>query len=253
MKIVLLLAIRAVASLGIRVKSTGQPTYTFLSLPHDENVTECHPSRPAPPFVDVWKGRATLFPGAAVIMDIGGNVGADVDMILQTHPQSHVFTFEPIPHYFEILTTKFRGNPHVTVQNVGVADANGQAQFILDAVQGGQGTTGVDHTVHGDKVQVQLRDVQDILTNITSTTGRVPDTLNINCEGCEYAVLQRVVDQGWLGKIHFVQVSWHVAADVADRVAKRCRIEEAFLNSSYKKVFHTTFGWEGWELVQQVA
>ena len=111
----------------------------------------------------------------------------------------------------------------------------------------GWGTSGVDTTIEGEHVKVQLEDTDEILRNVETTIGYVPEVVNINCEGCEYAVMQRIVEKGWLGKIQYIQLSWHVPGGFPERVAKRCKIEEALLQK-YDRTYSSEAGWVGWKL-----
>jgi len=219
-------------------------TRSSVKLPHDENVNECDSSMPEPSAVGLWSGRFETPQKANVIVDIGGNVGDDITFFVKKHPKARIFTFEPIPKLFQKLQARFPNSTNVRAQNYGVSDANAQREFVLtpDAV----GTTGMDHNVHGEHVQVQLRDVDQVLSWVEKETGQVPDLLSMNCEGCEYTVMQRMAAKGWLAKLPNIQLSWHVAGDVPDRVAKRCSAEK-LLWQSHKRIFQSAFGWVGWE------
>lgn len=219
-----------------------------LRVPHDENVNECNPTLPLPPFRES-SFRSRLYPGVQVVVDVGGNIGEDIEAFLAEHKQASIFTFEPTPHFFSVLQDKFGKNPRVNISNVGASDTSGEADFIVEGFHG-WGTSGVDHSIQGEHVQVHLQDVDDILNSVQQKIGYVPDVVNINCEGCEYAVMQRIVDRGWLGKIHYIQLSWHTPADIMDRVAKRCKIEQALLQS-YDRTYYTHPGWVGWKLRDQ--
>jgi FkbM family methyltransferase len=213
-----------------------------MKLPHDENTTECDPSKAEPPEVGIDDpGRFHGAKEAKVIVDIGGNAGTDVSVFLQHNPKARIFTFEPVPSFAEGLKTTFADKPNVVVQNVGMSNKNAQVEFIMEGV----GTTGVDHNVQGEHVQVKLRDVDEILAWVQKETGQVPDLLNMNCEGCEYAVMERLREKGWLEKLRFIQLSWHLASDVEDRVAKRCKVEDQ-LWQTHQRTFKSGYGWVGW-------
>jgi len=216
---------------------------SHAGVPHDLDVLACSPTSPMPEFS--WC-RECLLPGVRAIVDVGGNIGEDVGGFLGKHENATVFTFEPTPHFFSILQQKYGTNPRVNITNTGASDKSGDAEFVMEGLHG-EGTTGLDHTVQGEGVKVQLQDIDDILGKVTRKVGFVPDAVNINCEGCEYAVMQRIIDQGWLGKIRFLQLSWHTPAGVPDRLAKRCKIEQALMQS-HDRVYHSYPGWVGWKL-----
>lgn len=225
--------------------SVQTQTRSSVKLPHDENVNECDSSMPIPPVAGIWSGRFEEPQKANVIVDIGGNVGDDVSFFVTKHPKARIFTFEPIPKLFKQLQARFSNSTNVIAQNFGVSDADAQREFVLEGPSG-IGTTGTDHNVHGDHVQVQLRDVNQVLSWVQKETGQVPDLLSMNCEGCEYSVMQRMAESGWLAKLPNIQLSWHVAGDVPDRVSKRCSIEK-LLWQSHKRIFQSSFGWVGWQ------
>jgi len=222
-------------------------TKAQLVLPHDDLVNECDHTKAQPPYQGIWTGRFEHPHEAKVIVDIGGNVGDDVSFFVQKHPDARIFTFEPIPELFQKLQGRFANHPNVIAQNFGMSNTNAQKEFILEG-PAGIGTTGMDHGVSGKPVQVQLRDIDEVLAWIHKQTGQVPDLLSMNCEGCEYLVMQRMAETGWLGKIPNVQLSWHVAGDVKDRVEKRCDVEKRLWQSHTRK-FKSDFGWVGWQRV----
>jgi len=220
-------------------------------VPHDDDVNECDSTQPLPPKIENGPdGHSRLYPGARVIVDIGGNVGNDIEKILENHPKARIYTFEPTPDYFSMLKARFGKDPRVTISNTGASKATGDAEFIMEGNHG-VGTSGMDHTLEGEHVVVHLQDIDKILKDVQRKIGDTPDVVTINCEGCEYDVMQRIVDQGWLGKIEFIQLSWHMPADVMDRVAKRCKIERA-LWRHYDRTHFGKSGWVGWTLRKNV-
>jgi len=235
---------------GIRIKLSTK-------VDHDENVNACdHMSKQGgkSKWESKWQNLDEtppsdwylyrLYPGARHIVEIGGNRGDDIDEFLKKHEEAVIFTFEPTPHFFGLLKSKYQDNPHVNVSNEGASDTSGEAEFIMD----GFGSSGLQNTINGEHVKVQLSDVDDILTRVSQRIGSPPDVLSINCEGCEYAVMQRLIDKGWLGKIPFIQLSWHTPNQVNDRVAKRCNIEKA-LRQSHDRIYSAKYGWTGWKVV----
>jgi FkbM family methyltransferase len=215
-------------------------------LPHDDNFNECDSQSPPPPFVGIWKERFDLSRDPKVIVDIGGNRGDDISFFLQRHPKAHIFTFEPLPVMAKFLQKRFEQHSNVIINNFGVSDAESKADFVLGEEGDFVGATGKDHTIKGKHVQVEMRDIDKVLKWVQGQTGQVPDLLSMNCEGCEYRTMQRLAEKGWLEKIPFVELSWHRASDVQNRVAKRCAVEKV-LSGSHKRFFRSNFGWVGWQ------
>lgn len=183
-----------------------------------------------------------------MIFEVGGNIGEDTQQFTLRFPAAKIFTFEPVPELFHTLQRKFGDNPNVRLQQVGISNKDGQTTFIV-AGRHGEGTVNNSHSAStwGEKITVQLRDVHGVLTQIQQQTGQVPDVATINCEGCEYDVLGRMSEMGWLGKIRLVQMSWHAVAGISNRVQRRCAIEQV-LWQHYEPEWHSLYGWQAWKL-----
>eukprot|EP00746_Dinoflagellata_sp_MGD_P163563 gnl/MRDRNA2_/MRDRNA2_91675_c0_seq1.p1 gnl/MRDRNA2_/MRDRNA2_91675_c0~~gnl/MRDRNA2_/MRDRNA2_91675_c0_seq1.p1 ORF type:complete len:283 (-),score=43.88 gnl/MRDRNA2_/MRDRNA2_91675_c0_seq1:22-870(-) len=191
--------------------------------------------------------RHELFPGTRVIVDIGGNTGEDVKGFLYHYPDAQIFTFEPIPQFYNYLKNYFAGYANVRIYNYGVSDRDQEAIFNVD----GPASSGLNSTGNGNRVYVKLRDINAVLSEVRQETKGVLDVVSINCEGCEYTALERMMGTGWLGStqqksVPFVQVSWHIVDGVDNRLQRRCAIEHA-LEKKYEPVYHSYFGWSGWK------
>jgi len=182
----------------------------------------------------------------SVIFEVGGNIGTDLNEYATRFPAAKIFSFEPIPELFDGLQTRFGANPNVHIQEVGASNADGQATFTVMG-SNGEATSSENSTAVGREVTVQLRDVDALLSEVYNNTNQNPDVVSVNCEGCEYDVLTRMMETGWLEKVGFVQLSWHLVDRVPDRIAKRCAIETV-LRQNYEPAYHVIYGWQGWLL-----
>jgi FkbM family methyltransferase len=54
------------------------------------------------------------YSGRGIVLDIGGNVGAFTDYVLQRYPKKKVYLFEPVPKFSSYLKEKYQ-NTSVTV------------------------------------------------------------------------------------------------------------------------------------------
>jgi len=190
--------------------------------------------------------RHNLIPGATVIFEVGGNIGEDLEQYVWRFPSAKIFSYEPVPELFNVLQQKFGTNPNVKLSQVGVSNADRQTTFVVGGKHG-EGSSHANTSAYGEIINVQLRDVNALLTEVQQWTGKVADVVSINCEGCEYDVLTRMAQTGWLGKVSFVQLSWHVVGGVPDRVNQRCAIEKVFWDY-YEPAYHALYGWQGWKL-----
>jgi len=192
--------------------------------------------------------RHNLIPGATVIFEVGGNIGEDLQQYIWRFPSAKIFSYEPVPALYQMLQQKFGFNPNVKVTPVGVSNVDRLTSFTVGGKHG-EGSSATSHantTLYGQNIFVQLRDVNALLAEVQQWTGKVPDVVSINCEGCEYNVLMRMAQTGWLGKVPFVQLSWHDVG-IHNRLGQRCAIESV-LWDRYDPVYHAPYGWQGWKL-----
>lgn len=190
--------------------------------------------------------RHNLIPGATVIFEVGGNIGEDLDAYVWRFPAAKIYSFEPVPELFNTLQQKFATNPNVRITQVGVSNMDKTTTFTVGGKHG-EGSSHTNTTAYGQTITVQLRDANALLTEVQTWTGKVPDVVSINCEGCEYDVLMRMSQTGWLGKVPFLQLSWHAVGGVQDRLNQRCAIEN-MLWTHYDPAYHALYGWQGWKL-----
>lgn len=190
--------------------------------------------------------RHKLSPNTQVIVDIGGNTGKDLKGFLYHFPEAQIYTFEPIPQFYNYLKNYFAGYANIHIYKYGVSDRDQEAIFNVD----GPASSGLNSTGNGRRVYVQLRDINKVLSEVRQANNGVLDAVSINCEGCEYTAFERMISTGWLGSdkkktVPFVQVSWHIVDGVDNRLQRRCDIEHAF-EKRYTPVYHSYFGWQGW-------
>lgn len=194
-----------------------------------------------PSFVDQ---RFYLPNTSSVILEVGGNVGGDLGAFVRLFPEAKVFSCEPVPVFFKKLQDTYGSEPNVSLFNFGVAEKDTNTTFVIAGL-GGQGSSGLTGE-KGERVAVFLRDISSVLRQVEEAAGAPPDAVSINCEGCEYLTLQRIVDTGWLPRLAFLQFSWHIIDGVPDRVAKRCQLERSLEMTHELTWFDPFYGWQGW-------
>jgi FkbM family methyltransferase len=199
---------------------------------------------------------ATL-PDAPLILDIGGNTeAADSRQFIKMYPAAEIHIYEPVSPYVEKLRQNWRDelNQRVQVHGVGLGDRDktirlprgdldGQGTFIMDSKEGQK---------EDNILLLQVVDAKDELRNyfVVDADGHSRqriDLLHMNCEGCEWEALTRLMETDMFQYIGVLQVSFHNygAAGIGDLLPKYCLIREA-LEQTHKKVDAIPFGWERW-------
>ncbi|CAE7384519.1 unnamed protein product [Symbiodinium sp. CCMP2592] len=165
-------------------------------------------------------------PKPRVIVELGGNRGEDLQAFLTLYPHAHIHSFEPVKSHYDYLLQKFSApisEGRVKIYNLGASDADAKVTFRTD----------------GDISASSACPVAG-----ASMPARRPiDVFSVNCEGCEYAVLERLRDTGWFSKIKVLQVSWHVSSSIPRRVGRRCRLAKDLPGTHFRLARIADFGW----------
>jgi FkbM family methyltransferase len=126
----------------------------------------------------------------SVCVDVGCHKGIYLDPMRQQAVRGRFFAIEPVPYLYELLTTKYRDDPRVTVINVALSSQCGTAElFINDADMGLSGLSrrpgrkGID--------QERLWSVPVAMQTLDALLGDSHvDFIKIDVEGAEFDVLK---------------------------------------------------------------
>jgi len=186
-----------------------------------------------------------------VILEIGGNFGEDLQAFSEMYPAAHVHSFEPVRAYFQYLHDRFQSKlvtGQVALYNLGVSDSDANVSFRIDGDKAASSQYGTvpnsgSHAAAPKFEDVTLRDIHTVFEEIIEREGRAIDVLSINCEGCEYAVLERLRDMGWLNTLQVLQVSWHVSDAIPRRLQRRCSLEQDLPGEHFRIAGIADYGW----------
>lgn len=183
------------------------------------------------------------------IMEVGGNMGDDFQHFIWNYPDAQIYTHEPIDsnvNYLKPIAENASGRAHV--MNVGVGDHHEEDVRIYQGNDPGDNMAAtMFDTQSGSFWSFEMVDALDAFRNIENETGQVVMGFSMNCEGCEYDVMRRFADSSYLGRIQYVQVSWHVV-QVKDRINTRCYVASKLESAGYRKIYTADYGWEGWSM-----
>ncbi|CAK0807140.1 unnamed protein product [Prorocentrum cordatum] len=190
-----------------------------------------------------WEG----LPDPRLIVEVGGNKGDDLKNLAAMYPGARIHSFEPVGIHFRELERLFgRSSDQVVLHHVGASDSDARVAFRVDGDVAGSSQFGQARS--GPTIEyenVSLRDAHELFREVVANESRSIDVLSVNCEGCEYAVLERLLAKGWLDLLKVVQVSWHASSQIQQRVERRCALR-AELQRRLRPLYQADFGWEGW-------
>jgi len=67
------------------------------------------------------------------IIDVGANIGQFAGMARQLWPRARIYSFEPLPGAYQILSNKFREDTNFNAYNFAISDKAGQLDFNVSS------------------------------------------------------------------------------------------------------------------------
>ena len=95
-----------------------------------------------------------------VVVDIGANLGYFSKNFARLTPQGKVISIEPIPLFYEVLTSALKKYKHVTTYNVALGMEEGKTVMVLPT-ENGMIRTGLPHIAKNDS-ELQKYDNQEV-------------------------------------------------------------------------------------------
>ena len=192
----------------------------------------------------------------SVVVDVGGFLGEAMQRVSDRF-RCRIFIFEPVRAYVERLEERFRATGgRVVVLDYGIGARDENISFVLDgdashiadgAAAGGGGGDGGGGGGGGSLVR--MRTLTPFFEMLEERHGaRFVDLLHVNCEGCEYSVLEYILRSPWIMRIRHLLVQFHSFRDT-DAVDRRCTLR-AHLAKTHRLAWDASFVWERWDLVE---
>lgn len=164
------------------------------------------------------------------VIDVGGYLGDWTAYISRVH-DCHVHVYEPVEEFCESMRARFFHNPKVKIFNFALEDRDARMPiaFMNDS-------STFYSPPRQDATEVTMLDVAQIISEPI-------DLLALNCEGSEYAILERLIKSGKIKYIRQLLVQFHTFVDNA--VFKREAIVEQ-LWKTHQQRWCYPFVWEAW-------
>ena len=132
--------------------------------------------------VEAWKDNFEHAP--TVITDFGGNVGDITVKLAEAFPDAELYSYEPVPDNYAVLTERTAKYSNVKCINKGVADKEGTALIGISHDRE-DSNTGLFSILHPDGQNSQEIELVDI-----ETLTERPELVKMDVEGLEYLLFK---------------------------------------------------------------
>lgn len=170
---------------------------------------------------------------ADTVIDVGAYHGAWSKKIYDMY-KCNILAFEPV--YHEIARKAFDGTT-IILNTVGLGHKNEELSISVQ----GDGTS--IHRKTSDQEQIVL--VRDFIEVMNEYNVKKIKLLKINIEGCEYDLLDHIIDKGYVSNIANIQVQFH---DFFPNAIERRRAIHEKLVLTHTLTYNFEFVWENWVL-----
>jgi len=171
----------------------------------------------------------------SVVFDVGGYEGQWASDIYSKF-NSKIYVFEPVPNFADDIEKRFLRNKKIVVNEFGLSDKTEMSQISL---KGDSSSTINNRT--GDTTEIKMVDIIDFIkqNDITNI-----DLIKINIEGGEYALLNRLINSGYIKNIKYILVQFHNFYPNA-----KIEMEKIHkgLRETHSPVYQFEFIWELWK------
>lgn len=168
----------------------------------------------------------------AIVLDVGAYLGEFARAAAERWGCT-IYAFEPCSTFFEQARTFI--NPKVSFFCYGLGDNTRRAMLSLS-----NDSSSLFGSASG--VEVDIHDVVDVWRDLS--LGNI-DLMKVNCEGSEYALLERMSSAGLLQRVKYFQIQWHWI--VPDAVARQQQIINALEQTHHLQWNWPTVAWQSWE------
>jgi FkbM family methyltransferase len=171
-----------------------------------------------------------------IVVDLGGYEGQWTSDIYSRY-RCKVHVVEPVASYAKTIAERFEKNEDVFVHQCALGAQSGSVNIALsaDASSAFKTTENVElaNVVLFDHWMKQLA-IDEIAL------------LKINIEGGEYDLLDYLIENGIVKKIHNIQIQFH---DFVPDAASRMAVIQRQLSSSHRLTYQYLYVWENWQKI----
>ena len=96
-----------------------------------------------------------------------------------------------------------------------------------------------------DVINLRIRDASKMLEMISADVNDI-DLFHANCEGCEWEMMENILDPGIHEKMKVIQIGTHFFSQVENLTSRFCKIRERLNQTHHMVSWGQPFVWERW-------
>ncbi|VDI41429.1 Hypothetical predicted protein [Mytilus galloprovincialis] len=215
---------------------------------------------------EIWTGNKaeirwnnhTFLNDRSSVLDIGGNTGIDASHIISLFKPMRYIILEPLKRYYNHLVNTFSSEHMVEVYQFGVGKQNAKLDISIRGPNGegssvfmrgpnGEGSSVFINQTSNKKTTIQIFNITHIFIRLGFSCENQLDLMTINCEGCEFEVIEELQKTNILNYIKNIQFATHSTLKYLKEPKYRyCRIQE-LLSRTHMLSYQYKFIWESWK------
>lgn len=168
------------------------------------------------------------------VFDIGGYKGQWASDIFAMYG-CRIHVFEPVPEFVKFMEQRFSRNKKIVVHNYGLSNITRKRLITLNDDSSSAFKEG-DRKIHAVFVDIFAFLRKNHVLNV--------DLMKINVEGCEYDILDRLIDTGLVSCVGNIQVQFH---NFVPNSGERMRQIQARLIETHEPTYQFLYVWENWK------
>jgi FkbM family methyltransferase len=181
----------------------------------------------------------------SIVIEVGGHNGVDASaMIEMYHPHKYVI-LEPMKLLFRKSKERLERYHNVILYNFGLGALNGIFHVNIAGNEGARTSLFKRSSLKGT-CSLEVVNATSFFLLLGVGCFEV-DLLTINCEGCEFEVLETILTSNLINYFRHIQYATHSTLEsVADPVERYCKIQEK-LARTHRLAYQFRFVWETWQ------
>ncbi|MDY0313773.1 MAG: FkbM family methyltransferase [Bacteroidales bacterium] len=146
-----------------------------------------------------------------------------------------IFGFEPVKKYFCNVTNELCDYDNINIFNFGLGCNNRQDLIFINDDSSSIYLTG------SKAEQIEIKSIVDVVVSLNIVT---VDLIKINVEGCEFEILEAILDNDLQRMFKNIQVQFHRFVNRA--YERRNKIQER-LSQTHELTYQYSWVWENWK------